>query len=246
MSFQKWISSVRGVLGRPSSVAISLGVLVIIHLYAVRHPPELFRDRTGPLFHEFWSPRPWRGYPERPVIYRVAQVLTHAGPVMISDDVYADYEAAIRRAHMERTQFAEYAAYRRTDTYGLWFGSIRLQGWDVYRVQRDLWFESNGLTALASRDPRIRFFAAHPQLPGRLPVLVEPLLGLAGDLLGFIAAASFIVGAISLLFRMFSAVRAGWRVIPDGHCPDCGYDLTGLPAPVCPECGGRMNSASPG
>jgi hypothetical protein len=49
---------------------------------------------------------------------------------------------------------------------------------------------------------------------------------------------------------LFGGIRHGWRFRLRrrniGSCLACGYDLTGLPAPVCPECGGRMNSVSQG
>lgn len=37
----------------------------------------------------------------------------------------------------------------------------------------------------------------------------------------------------TLPFRFIAARRAAKL----GRCPTCGYDLTGLPTPVCPECG---------
>lgn len=244
MPFKECVSSVRTALDQPSAIVVSFAVLVLIHVIAARHPPELFRDRVGPLLHEFWSPPAGRGYPERPIVYRVARIRTPTGSVMVSDDVHADYESAIRHAIMQRTEFTEYAAYRRTNTYGLWFGSIRVRGWDVYRVRRDLSPVSISLSELMPTDPIIRLFAAHPQLPGKLPLRVVPLPGAFGDLLGLIFLATCFIGVKSVLFRMCSAVWSRWRAVPHGHCQNCGYDLTGLPAPVCPECGGRMNSVS--
>ena len=237
-------SPVRSFLGRPSSLLISFGVLIIIHAIAARHPPELFRDRSGPWIHEYWTPRTWRGYPERPVVYKVAQIHTAGGPVMVSDDVHADFESALRHASTQRDAFTEYAAYRRTDTYGLWFPSIRIQHWNVYRIQQDLSARGFSMSELAVGDPRIRLFAAHPQLPGRLPLRVTPHVGLFGDLIGLVASVMFLIGILSALARTLASLRAGWRSIPEGHCDACGYDLAGLPAPVCPECGMRMNSAS--
>ncbi len=42
--------------------------------------------------------------------------------------------------------------------------------------------------------------------------------------------------AVPLLVRIFLHLRAGDR-FKAGHCPSCGYDLTGLPGAACPECG---------
>lgn len=47
------------------------------------------------------------------------------------------------------------------------------------------------------------------------------------------------------------AAWSAWRcrhplANPAGECPVCGYDLTGLRRPVCPECGADVTLAAPG
>ena len=56
-----------------------------------------------------------------------------------------------------------------------------------------------------------------------VPGLLRWMGGLAEVLLGLL----FFFGAQSV-----EVVRPG-----RGHCPKCGYDLTGTAGPVCPECG---------
>ena len=34
------------------------------------------------------------------------------------------------------------------------------------------------------------------------------------------------------------------RRFRDGHCQNCGYNLTGLPEPRCPECGTKLDSST--
>lgn len=237
MRHTRLICLARSALTRPSSVLLSIGVLACIHLLAIQHPPELFRDRAGPLLHEYWSLRPYRWYPERPVVYRVARIETAGGPVMISDDVHADFERSILHAVAHSASFGELAAYRRTDTYGLWFASIRVRSWDVYEVQRTSTALQLGMVRLKPADPRWRYFAAHPQLPGTLPLRITPRIGLIGDLFGIIATGVFGTGTGLIVRGLLVRWWAAWGSLPPGHCVACGYNLAGLPAPVCPECG---------
>jgi len=49
----------------------------------------------------------------------------------------------------------------------------------------------------------------------------------------WIPALLAIVGIVAAWYVGRGERKATWRI---GHCPDCGYDLTGITGP-CPECG---------
>jgi hypothetical protein len=49
------------------------------------------------------------------------------------------------------------------------------------------------------------------------------------------------VMCFALLRGGYAEIRAGHRR-RGGRCPDCGYDLTGLPSSRCPECGNPVEA----
>ncbi|HPM24999.1 MAG TPA: hypothetical protein PLP66_13915 [Phycisphaerae bacterium] len=57
------------------------------------------------------------------------------------------------------------------------------------------------------------------------------------QLLG-LAVASLLIGVLAGVRRHRILARTPR---PHGHCPKCGYDLTGNTSGVCPECGGAVS-----
>lgn len=119
--------------------------------------------------------------------------------------------------------------------YGLWFQSLRTDTWTPRFYDRSARshfsptpFELQNFEAAFQRDPRL---AGRP----RHATMLNPEVGL--DLLGI----AFVL--LSVLSAWLN-VRRWRRPQRSTACSSCGYDLTGLPAPVCPECGTPMNSAS--
>lgn len=76
-------------------------------------------------------------------------------------------------------------------------------------------------------------FRSHRNPPARSFHAVRGRWINAGSLLCLFLAITSARNFFTLPFRFISARRAAKL----GKCPTCGYDLTGLPAPVCPECG---------
>ena len=69
--------------------------------------------------------------------------------------------------------------------------------------------------------PRFKFRWPGIETPGRTTIVRVPL---------WLPLAAFSIPT----FILWRRVR---RVIPPGHCPRCGYDLTGNTSGVCSECG---------
>jgi hypothetical protein len=55
---------------------------------------------------------------------------------------------------------------------------------------------------------------------------------------------SLLLGFFGSFLALFAALFACQclfaRITPPGHCPNCGYDLTGNVSGVCPECGEKV------
>ncbi len=63
---------------------------------------------------------------------------------------------------------------------------------------------------------------------------------------GCLLAASIMVLSLHrqrYLFRLAASWRGRARIRATGRCDQCGYDLRGLPRPVCPECGRNFADA---
>jgi len=55
----------------------------------------------------------------------------------------------------------------------------------------------------------------------------------------------FILFAVFPCVCSWCAIRDWRRRRPEGHCPSCGYNLTGNSSGVCPECGAACKAADP-
>jgi hypothetical protein len=113
---------------------------------------------------------------------------------------------------------------------GIWSPSVITEGW---------WIRYPEQVALSDAQKRIVLSSSQTTRRPERTTRFTPWIAI--DLAGFL----LVIAWCRLLVR---SIRHGWRFRlrrrSIGSCLACGYDLTGLPAPVCPECGGRMNSVS--
>lgn len=112
---------------------------------------------------------------------------------------------------------------------GIWSPSVTTDGW---------WIRYPEQVALSDAQKRIVLSSSQTTLRPERTTRITPWIAM--DLAGLL----LVIAWCRLLVR---GIRHGWRFRlrrRSGSCHACGYDLTGLPAPVCPECGTGMNSSS--
>lgn len=136
---------------------------------------------------------------------------------------------------------------------------VAYQNYDNYRQRAQLHFALTGLTAWAFvgvwwfllwrksvrwTGPRIALTAVCATIAAGLGAVIAAVLNISergfGDFVGSAAAPMlWLVGTI-FVWRETAEERAA-RVHSSGRdsvvCPTCGYNLTGLKEPRCPECG---------
>lgn len=118
--------------------------------------------------------------------------------------------------------------------------TVVVAGWPLRCMKGSVSTGAGGLVASwgvpASRlQPRVRRAAEQRVYP------LRPMpLGLAANSIGYgLACASLLWLNRGLRRGLIDAPR-----LRSGRCRECGYDLSGNPAPVCPECGSGRNPAA--
>lgn len=107
--------------------------------------------------------------------------------------------------------------------FGIWSPSFRTTGWRIKYPE--------GFVPDSAQPPAVIHASQTTQEPERRTIVTPWIIF---DLLGLL----LVLAWCRLLVRGF---RYGWRFRwkrrTIGSCLACGYNLAGLPAPVCPECG---------
>lgn len=145
------------------------------------------------------------------------------GAVTFVPDLYPDFERLAVQGEAGGFSVPLVTVVARQDRVGAWSSSFRTDGWWIREPQGITLTEAQRQSVLG-----MSRIAVGPQ--SRRTVTPWLLV----DALGLLLVAAWVRLGVR-------GVRHGWRfrVGTVGCCPACGYDLTGLPAPVCPECGGR-------
>ncbi|RMH25133.1 MAG: hypothetical protein D6692_11680 [Planctomycetota bacterium] len=193
----------------------------------------IFTARKGPLLPTLYAK--WRSarVMVTPWLYQIASVNDGSSTYTIPDTA-EDYEKQVGEALANGASVEIVRGVRYSRWGGIWGASWRIDGWTAWPETEFISFETEPPQILELK-PAVSpamLAVSHPDIAGvpRRSFSIRPgaLLDAIGLFLLYLCIAQSI-----LVIRLWPQRRSA-------GCQTCGYDLTGLTAPVCPECGSSI------